>query len=148
MASATAAQIKTALASGIKQAEADLADHWATHCTRAEVFGRQECEGRLLARGFRLVEEIRLWDRLFEFSLDLGVWKAVMLGGAYGMFDPTALAALDRRTELDSVFVAVAGVYIKPSSAMPGTVISGGPMVNDDGVFNFDASQPDNGFRW
>lgn len=151
---ATAAEIKTALSSHLKVAESDMASYWTAITTRAALFAAQEVYGRLLARGFRMTEDILRWDRLSEVTLDLGCWKSIMSGGVYAGFDPEALKSLDRREELASVYVFVNGDLVErvqPATGQPGTVVTGGPMAADPGgVFNFEPApdDPHSGIHW
>lgn len=138
MAAATAAQVKSALASMLKISEYELPDYYVAVTPQAATFGRQEVYGRLLKRGF-VTGEIDGFDRLNEFSLDLGLWKAIHLAGLYGQFDPVAVSALDRRAELGEVLVTVAGVWVQPrGAARPATATTAGPAANGGGVFDFD----------
>ncbi|HEX8158775.1 MAG TPA: hypothetical protein VF526_15425 [Solirubrobacteraceae bacterium] len=152
MAAATTIQVRKSLAAQLKLSDqSELGQHWDDTIDRALLFAVQEVYGRLLARGFRLDEEIRAWDRLGEFTLDLAVWKSIMLGGIYAGFDPAALAALDRRAELASVYVFVNGdlVEIRPAMGKPGTAMTGGPMARDaSGVFDWQPGEPGYGIEW
>lgn len=152
MAVAQPSDILTALSAQLKiNDQTILSPYWTAITTRAALFAQQEVYGRLLARGFRLAEDILPFDRLYEFTLDLGVWKSVMMGGLYANFDATALAALDRRAELAEVFVFVNGVWVQPALGEPGVVNSGGgPLAPDPtSVFTFDATDRSNyGIDW
>lgn len=142
MAFNTTAQITTALAAVLKQAEADL----ATYYTRSGGLIAQglnaayyEVIGRLLRRGFRLNEDVLLFDRAAEFEKDIAVFWILMRSGAYSGMDQNTLKEFDRREELDSVFVFVNGVWREPAMGMPGTVTTSGPLAQDPkGVFNWE----------
>lgn len=150
MAAATSAQIKTQLAHCLKIAEASLPSYWDQHVATAATFARQEVRGRLLERGFEAAD-VDAWDRLYEFTLDLGVWKSLMLGGEYASFDPAALDALDRRGELAGVTVFVNDEFITTAPSAPGTTVTSGPRVADEGgVFDWhvDPDDPHHGIQW
>lgn len=150
MAQITGAQIHTALASQLKMDETSLPPSWDDLCSRGATYANGAIIGTLLSRGFRLDEEILLWDRYTEFAADLGVWKAMMLGGGYGSFDAKALNALDRHEELKTVYVFVGETLVEPPMGAPGVTASGGPLQNDpNSVFPWDPGDPiDQGFRW
>lgn len=131
MAYITASQLQAALASFLKIREADLPDYWQPLSSQAANFARQEIVGRLLRRGFTEAQ-VDAWDRDFEFSRDLGLWKAVVLGGAYTGFDANVLKALDRRRELDEVLVFISGVWVKPTGDQP-SLAATGPMAESAG---------------
>ncbi len=142
MAAATGAEIKTRLAGLLKQAsEATLAAYWTDHCNQAATFADQEVKGGLYKRGF-IPDDVADWVRLHEITLDLGLWRAIMLGGIFSSFDATVIKALDRRDELDSILVFVDrpplyGVWIQPPSGNAGTSATGGPLADDpDATFN------------
>ncbi len=151
MAFNTQAVIKTAVAAVLKMAEADMPAYYDTHIPAAHNVAYYEVVGKLLRRGFRLNEDILLFDRGAEFEKDIAVYGTLMRSGAYASVDPAILHALDRREELDSVLVFVAGVWCQPPSGMPGTTTTAGPRAADaDGVFNWDpeGDPTDYGIRW
>ena len=150
MARITADEVRTALASVLKMEEDALPSSWDDKCARAATYANGAIIGALMSRGFRLDEEVLLFDRYAEFAADLGVWKALMLGGGYGSFDVRTLGALDRHEELKTVYVFVDDEFIKPASGQPGTTTTGGPLAQDSSaVFNWDASDRVNrGIDW
>lgn len=123
---------------------------WDDLCARGASYGNSEVIGRLLTRGFRLDEDILLFDRFTEFATDLACWKALILGGGYGAFDAKTLQALDRHEELKTAYVFVADnlVEVKPASGRPGTTVTGGPIDNGGAQFNYDPTQKDSGISW
>ncbi len=150
----TAAQLRTAVASVLKISEVDLPQWWDSVTTQAANFAEQEIKGKLLARGYDLLVpgsnlDITHWDRNYEFSRDLGVWKSLILGGAYQSVPPDILAALDRRQELRDVVVTVAGLWVKPSGDKPDLVRTGRLGLTDGGIFSFDEDDdPHYGIQW
>ncbi len=150
MPAATAPEVMDALADVIKQDVGSLAGYWAGHCQRASAFAYQEARDGLLSRGF-LIAHVTGWDRLFEFTVELAVWKALHLGGAYDAVPKETLEGLDRREDLKSVLVYVNGIWIKPVGDQPGLAASAGPTVaQNSGVFRFDDGPdawPDYGIR-
>lgn len=150
MAAATSAQIKTALANLLKVTEASLADHWEAISVQAQTFADQEVKGRLYRRGFTAAN-VADWDRLFEVTLDLGLWRCIMLGGVYSGFDANVIKALDRRDELDGILVFVNGEWVQPPMGQPGTITTAGQMAEDPGgVFNWNPRDDPNkyGIEW
>ena len=105
---------------------AELPDYWAsTIVPQANQSAYQEILGRLLRRGFTKAQ-IDLWDRGREFQQSLGVYFALVNGGAYQGYDTLTIDRLDRRCELDTVLVFVAGVWVIPPAGNPGLVTTGG----------------------
>ncbi len=136
MAAATASAIKSRLAGLLKVGEATLAAYWTDHCNQSATFADQETKGRLYKRGF-IPTDVANWDRLYEVTLDLGLWRAIMLGGVFSSFDATVIKALDRREELDSILVFVNGIWVQPPAGNAGMTSTGGPLANDPGaIFN------------
>lgn len=123
------------LADVLKQAAADLPDHWGRIVPRAHASAVQEIYGRLLNRGFTAAQ-VDAWDRVEEFERDLSLYWCLVRGGAYGQIDEAALKALDRRKELDAVLLFINGVWVKPTGDQPGLVSTSGPSL-DGGVFNY-----------
>jgi hypothetical protein len=149
MPAATVPEVKNALIALLKHGgESDLAQHWDTICAQAAEYALNEVKGGLLRRGFQLAD-VAAWDRLYEFTLDLSLWKALILGGAYSGFDGATVQALDRRKELADVLVFVNGVWVQVSAGSPGTVTTAGPSTTNGGVFSYDdTDRNDLGFRW
>lgn len=138
--SASAAEVKAALARLLKVSEAEMPAYWDGVCAQAAAFGSGEAAARLLRRGFD-EQTAHSWDRRFEFTLDLSLWKAIMLGGAYSSFAPETVRALDRREELGEALVFVGGVWVRPALGDAAQAMTGGPRSADaEGVFNW---QPD-----
>lgn len=139
MAAATAAQIKTALSRVLKfAASVPLPTYYDDLCAIAETFGYQEVVGKLVARGYRQTEDVDAWDRLYEFTLELGLWKALSLSGSYDEEVKSLLATLDRREELLTVAVFVNKVFVRPGADQAGTPAYGGPINQASGVFRYD----------
>lgn len=136
MAAATAAQIKTRLADLLKVKEQALADHWDGLCEQSATFSINEVRGRLYRRGFSAAD-VGAWDRLAEVTLDIGLWRAIMLGGVYSGFDAGVIKAFDRREEMDTILVYVSDLWVKPPEGSAGMVATAGPLADDpDATFN------------
>ncbi len=136
MAYASASEVHKALADGLKITEGEMPPHYRAITNRAAAYARNEIKGRLLKRGFRSTGDYDLdnWDRNGEFSLDLALWKSIMWGGLYNSFDRTAIAAFDRREELDSVLIYINEVWIQPTGDEAGLAQTG-ERDNAEGLF-------------
>jgi hypothetical protein len=148
MPAATAAQIHTALSALLKIAdETTMASYWNSICAAAATFAQQEVQGRLYRRGLAMAD-IANFDRLYEVTLDLGLWKSVMMGGLYAQFDPSAMKALDRREDLDTMLLFVNGVWTQPHVGPH--LASTGPLMQGYGQFTYnpDGDDVDQGIPW
>ena len=149
MAAVTAAQLKSSAANMLKfKDEDEMPAYYDDLCARASEYAYNEVKGGLLRRGFRLTEDIAQWDRLYEFTLDLGLWKVLILSGAYSGFDGATIQALDRRKELSDVLVFVNGTWVQVATGAPGTTTTAGPSKSDGGIFGYDDTQDNLGFDW
>lgn len=154
MAAATAAQIRTLLAAVLKMDESGpnaMPDYWDAHCEAAATAAYYQCRDGLLSRGF-LPEHVAAWDRLYEFTLHLGVREALLLGGAYADAGAQTVERLERKADelagneqkgIKPVLVFVGDEWIKPAADRPGQAAGAGPTVAQaSGVFRFDDSDP------
>lgn len=151
MAAATLIEVRRALAGHLKISETALTPYHLEFAERGRTRAISEVKGALLARGFDLTNDIELFDRLQEFTLDLGCYFALVSGGLYASIPAEILKALDRREELKSVFVFVNGEWRQPPSGQPGTAVTAGQLAEDEtGVFNWSPAEDPTyyGIRW
>ncbi len=141
MAAATAAQIKTALSNVLKfSSESVMPDYYDDLASRAATFAYQQVATRLCNRGYRQTEDVDAWDELAQFTLDLGLWKALTQSGSYDERVKSLMESLDRREELDTVILMVNRVFIRPPADQAGTVAFGGIINQNSGIFRLDES--------
>ena len=131
--------------------EGTMPAYWDDTVAEAATFAYNEVRGVLESRGFSLTD-VQNWDRLLEVTRDLGLWRSIVMGGAYGKFDPEVIKALDRRQELHTILVAVNDQYLKPASGEAGMAATGGPMRDDpNATFNYQGgpdNEPHYGIQW
>ncbi len=152
MATVTAAQLHTSLGNVLKLTdEASLPAYWDSVVDEAATFAYNEVRGALEARGFKLAD-VLAWDRLFEVTRDLGLWRSIVMGGVYAKFDAEVIKALDRRQELRTILVAVNDLYVKPAVGEAGMAATGGPLLDDNNTtFSYKGGSdngPHNGIQW
>lgn len=120
----TDSDFRTALAGALKVDAADLAKYWDLQCQQAHESAYLDIRGALLVRGFTATQ-VDLWDRGGEFERDIGIFWACVRGLASAALDPVALDRLDRRAELMTVLVEVAGGAPQEPAATPGRIVAG-----------------------
>lgn len=144
----SSSQLLTAVSSILKIAESALPGYWSSVTVQAANFAEQEIKGRLLKRGYPLTDpsnkDITHWDRNYEFSRDIGLWKALILGGAYESQARETLDALNRCAEVDTVIVTVLGEWVKPSGDKPDLIRSG--MMDPGGTGRFDIDEREDNY--
>lgn len=132
----TDGQLLAMVADRLKVRPADLPAYWADSITpQANESAYQEVLGRLLDRGFTKTQ-IDQWDRGAEFQQAIGLYLALVNGGAYAGYDAGVLQMLDRRKELKEVLVFISGEWVKPVGDRPGLVTTAGPNTAG-GTFNW-----------
>ncbi len=152
MAAVTAAQVHRSLADALNIAdESALPPRWDGIIDEAVTFSANEVSGVLESRGFS-VANVAAWDRLFEVTRDLALWRTIVMGGIYNSFDANVIKTLDRRAELHTILVAVNGIYLKPALADAGMAATGGALA-DDGTATFTYkggkdNEPHYGIHW
>ena len=87
---------------------ANLPGFWQDLVSNANAAAYQDIYTRLIARGFTIAQ-VAGWDRAVEFQRDIGLYWALLRGGAVGQY-PDAYKGLDRRRELENVMVTINGV--------------------------------------
>jgi hypothetical protein len=125
----TDATLKTELAAVLKQAEASLPSTWTTIVARANAAAYAEIVRRFTARGYAKTQ-IDQWDHGVEVQLDLGLYWSLVKGA--GLADPSErwIARLDRRAELDTLPLLIAGAPATPAGTPP---IGHGDLAWDSG---------------
>lgn len=106
---------------------------WATLITFANTKAYNEILRKLAARGYSkaLIDQ---WDGGVEFQTDLGIFWTLTAGSKWQSGDGASnynLKAFDRRTELHTVLVTIAGKYVPPDSTLGG-VNTGLPDTSGD----------------
>ncbi len=147
----TNAVLTQAIADRLKLANgiSDLQNWSASIIVNALTASYQEILGRLMRRGFTQAQADS-FDRGAEFQTDLGVYYFWTRTGIYGGNDPKAVEALDRRKELNSVFVFNLGVWVNPPQTDAGQVITG---LQEDGLVQWPTAcniglPPGTGGQW
>jgi hypothetical protein len=104
----TDTEFRQSLADTLKVNAAELGGYWDRLCQEAHLSAYRDVRGALLMRGFA-PGQIDQWDRGAEFERDLGLYWALVRGSNVHSFDQTAIDRLDRRKELETVMVELAG---------------------------------------
>ncbi len=109
---------------------------------RAHIAGYQEVIGALITRGFTMAQ-VLAFDRLTELERDLSLYFALMQSGAYKRVDEKLLESLDRREELKTIILFIAGVPKAPGDTSEATMkASAGPMNTSTDIFVLDPNAP------
>ncbi len=135
----TDSQCMQAVADLLKYDISALPGYWTSVVSQAHVAAYQEIQGRLLARGFTTAQVV-LWDRGAEFERMLTIYWSLVNGGGTTAYDDRFIKQFDRRSDLDSVLVSVAGTWIIPGET-PGTVGTGFEDTTGD-LFSLDRDDP------
>lgn len=99
--------LKDAVAAALNLASAaDLPDFWDDIVTNSNESAYQDIVRRLQARGYTLAQ-IDAWGSRIEFNRDIGLYWSLVKGAGTAGFDDKFIARLDRRLELDEVYVDV-----------------------------------------
>jgi hypothetical protein len=109
---------------------AALAEFWDRRVADANRAAVQDIAGRLAARGYSPAQ-VQGWDRGREYNRHLGLYFALLDGGAAYSLLPEQVKLYDRRKELDAVAVTVAGAVAQPAGgggAAGGQGVAGGRL--------------------
>jgi hypothetical protein len=131
----TAAQIKSRLADVLQQltGSAELKGWWESIVNDAALSAYNDIAAALAGRGFTAAQ-IAAWDAGLDFQVSIGLWYALVKGGATKNWGPDAKAyldSLDRRAELATVPILNGGVLVEPGASEAGAgPIGFGPTRN------------------
>lgn len=128
--------LRQTVAAALKVDPASLAPYWDNEILRCQESAYKDIRGALLTRGF-LAPQVDAWDRGMEFERDLTLFWALARGYGGVPQDMTQLETLDRRKELLTVHVEIAGGTTQVPTASPGR-ISAGMIENLDADGNCD----------
>lgn len=127
----TDAQLKDRLASLLSKNGAALnADKWDVIVSDSNRSAYWDIVSRLMNRGYTKAQ-VDAWDRLAEYTIDIGLYWCAIKGGGLEGYDDKFISKLDRRKELDEVFVTEAGV----EAAIDEGDIGVGGQVTDEDLF-------------
>ncbi len=129
----TDAAVLQSVADLLKVDVASLPAYWTNVVAEAHAAAYNEMVGRLLDRGYTLAQ-ITAWDQGVFYERMISLFWALTNGAGTSAFDPKFINQFDRRKDLDTVLLAVAGVYIKPGNMdvdAPGTVGFGAEDFSD-----------------
>jgi hypothetical protein len=112
-----------AVADLLKADVPSLPSYWPGVVAAAHVSAFQEIQGRLIARGYTPAQVLQ-WDRGPELEKSLTIFWALTNGGGLSGYDDKFIRMYDRRKELDTVVVALNGVWTRPGDT-PGQVSTG-----------------------
>lgn len=115
---------RATVAAALKVDPANLARYWDAELQRCHESAYKDIRGALLVRGFTAAQA-DAWDRGAEFERDIGLYWACVRGIGAMALDPVALDRLDRRAELMTVMVEVAGGATQNPAATPGRISAG-----------------------
>lgn len=118
----TDAELKTSLAATIKVASGDLPAYWDTLITECNSAAYLDVRGGLIQRGFTAVQA-DAWDRGKEFQKDIGLYWLLVKGAGLHEYDQKFVMLLDRRKELQTVLVEIAGGATQTPTGDPSTAI-------------------------
>jgi hypothetical protein len=100
------------------------APYWSTLASEANTAAYNEIVARLTARGFTPAQ-IAAWDRGAEFQKNIGLYWALVKGGALDGFDDRFIRALNQYVaDVRDVLVTNGGVW-QVTGDTPGTVSTG-----------------------
>ncbi len=118
------ADISQALADMYRTTTGALPSQLTNVVAQAHTAAYQDILSGLLARGFSLAQ-ISLWDRGAEFERMLSLYWVLVNSGENVNYGPL-VKNYDRRQDLKTVLLSIAGVYQAPAAAdTPGDIGSG-----------------------
>ena len=148
MAFITDATLTTKVAGILKLAEADLPSYWTVIIADANLSAYQDIVGHLLRRGFTKAQ-IDTWDRGAEFQKDIGLFWCLVKGAGLHGYDDKFIRLLDRRKELDEVFIIDGSMALEPAGVEQ---YGSGRLTTDNDQFRLDQYQDgaltEEGTRW
>jgi hypothetical protein len=113
---------------------AELQAWWTSIISDSNRAAYNDINTALLARGYTAAQ-IAAWDQGIDFQVDIGLWRALVKGGATKDWGPESKAyidELDRRGELALAVITNGGVVVEPVLPATGAgPISFGQMKND-----------------
>jgi len=142
----TDAYLKTRVADVLKVDETTMPPFWDNHVHNGNVSAYQDLIGILTGRGFTQ-SQIAAFDRGAEYQESLGLYWALLYGGALGAYGE-GWERLDRRKELQTVMVMAGGIWQLPggltgSVEQPFTPIGVGTQdVPGTDLFSLDPADP------
>ncbi|MCX7664395.1 MAG: hypothetical protein N2112_02490 [Gemmataceae bacterium] len=118
----TDAELKTSLAATLKVDESSLAAYWDTLITECNQAAYLDVRGGIIQRGFSSAQA-DAWDRGKEFQRDIGLYWLLVKGAGLHEYDQKFIMLLDRREELKSVLIELAGGANQTPAGDPSTSI-------------------------
>lgn len=99
--------------------------------TEGHAAAYNEIVGRLLNRGYTLAQ-ITSWDQGVFYERQISLYFVLInVAGTFGYSD-LWVKQYDRRKDLDTVLISVAGAFIQPVEGNPGTCILGTESTSGD----------------
>ena len=118
----------------LKQSSPDnLAAYWDNIITDANNSAWEDIREKLGRRGFTETQ-IDTWDRSEEFNKDIGLYWCLVKGGVGHNYDDRFIRQLDRRAELETIQVTIAGAVVQPGDEDLDAVGHGKMLRNDEGI--------------
>jgi hypothetical protein len=118
----TDAELKASLAATLKVDSSSLAAYWDTLITECNQAAYLDVRGGIIQRGFTSTQADS-WDRGKEFQRDIGLYWLLVKGAGLHEYDQKFVQLLDRRNELKSVLIEVAGGANQTPAGDPSTSI-------------------------
>lgn len=103
------------------------APFWKEICNQANADAYGYIFRGLTSRGYGSASQVPLWDDGATYQKAIGAYLALETGGALGAYDDKFLEKLDRREELKTVQVTIAGRWQAPDGT------GGSPLATGSG---------------
>lgn len=127
MAAVTGSELFSAVAARLKMAESEMADYWQTICDEAATAALVDVQAVFQKRGYTAAQ-VNSADSLNHWTKTLGLYWALLHGGAYSGFEAETLKGLDIRKGLENTPLVVNGAFLPPTPA--NSQIGGAPQRN------------------
>ncbi len=118
----TDAELKTTLAATLKVAEGELPAYWTTLITECNQAAYKDVRGGLIQRGFTSTQADS-WDRGKEYQRDIALYWLLVRGAGLHEYDQKFILLLDRRKDLQTTLVEIAGGTNQAPTGDPSTAI-------------------------
>jgi hypothetical protein len=153
MAAVTGAELSTSVAARLKMAEAELPDYWGTICDEAATAALVDVQAIFQKRGYTAAQ-VNAADSINHWTKTLGLYWALLHGGAYSGFEAETLKGLDIRKSLENTPMIASGLFVSPTLANAQTGTGSPSPIGTGTVQGFDWPDGDgqfssgDGFRW